>query len=171
MDRSEWIGRLELLHSSVRGGATVSPGDMEWYQRARRILLDTSVQAQNITVIGDERPRNALRLERAVPVRFGGEGWTISATTCDLGIGGFCVQTSESVDGEHLEWVELVLPGMPLRVTARVVASGIKDGYARLSFAFIDPPPAVRAAVEDYILDQLLPRIVFWDHVLDRIRD
>ncbi len=171
MDRTEWIGRLELLHTNLRRGMSLTPEDEAWYRRARARFLATAVDAQNGVVVGNERPRQAVRLERAVQIRLGGPGWSRQVMTTDLAVGGFAVHTDTPIDRERLAWADVDVPGETLRFPVRLVATTMSGGQVRVSFAFKNPEPAHVAALEDFILDQLLPSIVFWDGVLDRIRD
>jgi hypothetical protein len=173
-DQGEWISRLELLHARYRdrrsGRGSLSPDELDWYHGARRMFFATAVAMQNATLFGEERLRAAIRVERAVPVHVRGSGWDFSAGTVDLGVGGFAalaapgprlgdagVSRLELYQGEHLE------------SAVRVVASVVQGDLARISFAFEEPSPALRERIEDYLLDQLLPRLVFWDEVLGRV--
>ncbi|MGC4000800.1 MAG: PilZ domain-containing protein [Anaeromyxobacter sp.] len=170
MERSEWIGKLELVHDALRSGAAVPEAERAWYRRARQELLAAAVAEQNAPVIGDERPRKALRLERAVPVRLGGDGLALDWMTTDLGIGGFAVATSAPLDPDRVTWAELDLPTGRVGARVRVVGAVASGPRMRVSFAFEDPSQAAAAALGDYVLDELLPQIVFWDQVLEKVR-
>lgn len=169
MDRSEWISRLELLHGARRAGTPLPPEDESWYLRARNQLVRTAVATQNSAVSAGEHPRAALRLERAVPVRLGGGTWSVTATATDVSTGGFCIRTDVPLERERLAWAELSLPGALVRAPVRIAGLATSDGLVRVSFAFRDPDPDAEAAIEDFALDQILPQLVFWDQVLERI--
>lgn len=175
-DQGEWIGRLELLHGRYRdakgGRGALSPDELDWYHAARRMFFSTAVAMQNATLYGEERLRGAIRVERAVPVHVSGNGWSFHAGTVDLGVGGFAVLTFPGPKLGETGTARLELyPGELTESAVRVVASVVQGQgeIARVSFAFDDPSPALRDRIEDYLLDQLLPRLVFWDEVLGRV--
>lgn len=169
MDRSEWVGRLELLHSSARAGVALSPQDAEWYMSARRQLFQTAVGVQNAYLAGNENYRKAIRLERAVPVLLEQEGWTVTASTADLGPGGFSVLTMANPPVGERGRATVELPQAKVVEEVRVVAVSRVGTSQRVSMAFTAPSDATVALFEDLVLDTLLPRLVFWDQVLDRL--
>lgn len=170
LDHSEWIARLDLLHARIRSGEPTSPPDRTWYREARRALLSTALGEQNLAIAAGERSRAAVRLDHAVPVTLGGRGWAVDATTCDIGILGVATLVGPSVPRD-VQWVELVLGEARLRVPARLVGA-VPAGaqHVRYSLRFEEVGPDVTAAIEDFLLDALLPRIVFWDGVLQKVR-
>jgi hypothetical protein len=169
MDRGEWIGRLELLHERARRRGPFSVAEREWYERARGALTATALSVQRRTLAGGERARTSLRLERAVPVRVEGPGWAVHASTSDLGTGGFAVLMEAAPAPEQRAQAVLELPAGDLAVEVRVVGAVGAGDLQRVSLAFEHPAGAVVSAVEDTLLDQLLPELVFWDEVLARI--
>lgn len=175
VDQGEWIGRLELLHARYRdakgGRGALSPDELDWYHAARRMFFSTAVAMQNATLYGEERLRGAIRVDRAVPVHVRGEGWAFHAGTVDLGVGGFAALTAPLAAklGEAGTARLELYPGDALESPVRVVAAVTQGEIARLSFAFEKPSAALRERIEDFLLDQLLPRLVFWDEVLGRV--
>jgi hypothetical protein len=173
-DQGEWIGRLEVLHARYRdrkgGRGGLSPDELDWYHAARRMLFSTAVAMQNAALYGEERLRGAIRVERAVPVHLQGSGWSFCAGTVDLGVGGFAALAAPTprVGDAGVARLELYA-GEFLESPVKVVASVPQGELARMSFAFENPSAALRERIEDYLLDQLLPRLVFWDEVIGRV--
>lgn len=169
MDRGEWIGRLELLHERARRGGAFTAAERDWYERARGALTATALSVQRRALVGGERVRTSLRLERAVPVRVDGRGWSAHASTSDVGTGGLALLLETAPSPGQPARAVLELPAGDLALDVRVVGAVPAGDLQRVSFAFERPPREAVAAVEDYLLDQLLPELVFWDEVLARI--
>jgi hypothetical protein len=170
LDHSEWITRLDLLHARIRTGEPIGASDERWYREARRALLTTAVGEQNLAVAPGERTREAVRLDHAVPVTLGGEGWVVTSTTSDLGVGGFAAYVGRPGVRRDVGWATLQLGEVRLRVAARLVGETEVGEQVRVSCRFEGVTPDVRASIEDFLLDALLPRIVFWDAVLQKVR-
>jgi hypothetical protein len=169
LDHSEWIVRLDLLHARIRSGEPTSPADRAWYREARRILLSTALGEQNLSIAPGERSRGAVRLDHAVPITLGGSGWSVDAATTDIGIGGLAALVGPETRRD-VAWAELGLGRARLRVRARLVGSNPAGEQQRYSCRFEDVTADAAAAIEDFLLDELLPRIVFWDGVLHKVR-
>jgi hypothetical protein len=169
MERGEWIGRLDLLHGRARSGEALSPAERAWYDAAREALIATSLAVQRTPLVGGERARTSLRLERAVPVRVEGTRWGVRSSTSDLGTGGFAVMCeADPAPGERARAV-LELPRAAVALDVHVVGVAPAGGLRRVSVAFDGAAREAVAAIEDYLLDQLLADLVFWDEVLERI--
>lgn len=169
LDQSEWIARLDLLHARVRSGEPTTPADRAWYREARRILLATALGEQNLAVARGERARRAVRLDHAVPIALGGAGWSVDTTTTDIGIGGLAALVAAATPRD-VAWAELGLGERRLRLRARLVGATSVGEQLRFSCRFEDVTADAAAEVEDFLLDALLPRIVFWDGVLRKVR-
>jgi hypothetical protein len=171
MDRNEWLGKLELLHARARGGEDLEPAERAWYREARDLLLRGAVERYNAWLAEGERARRAVRLERAVPVVLRDEaGATRRAVTVDFGAGGFAaILEQEPAPGTPFRAL-LALPDGDL--SARVTASpaAARGEVHRVSFALDDDEKEARARLEDFLLDELLPKLLFWDEVLTRLR-
>jgi hypothetical protein len=171
LDQSEWIARLDLMHARIRAGEPTSATDLAWYLDARRALLATALDEQQLGAAPGERLRRAVRLDRAVPVTLGGARWAIDTATSDLGVGGFAAFVGPGVP-HGVAWAELGLGNTRLHLKARLVRASAAPGdhQVRFSCQFEDVSTQASAAIEDFLLDELLPRIVFWDGVLQKIR-
>lgn len=169
LDQSEWIARLDLLHARIRSGQPASAADRAWYHDARSALLQTALGEQNLGVGPGERSRSAVRLDHAIAVTVGGAGWAIDSATTDIGVGGLAVFVWPGVPRD-VTWAELALGEARLRVAARLVGAVTVGPQVRFSCKFEDVAPEATSAIEDFLLDALLPRIVFWDAVLQKVR-
>lgn len=171
LDQSEWIGRLDLLHARIRSGEATSATDLSWYLEARRALLSTALGEQQLGAAPGERLRRAVRLDHAIPVTLGGARWAIDTATSDIGVGGLSAFVGPGVP-HGVAWAELGLGNGRLHVKARLVSATAAPGdhQVRFSCQFEDMSTQATAAIEDFLLDELLPRIVFWDGVLQKVR-
>lgn len=169
MDRNEWLGRLEMLHSRIRGGEDVEPADREWYRDARDLLMRGALERYNAWLSAGEKARKAVRVERAIPVVLEGHGRTRHAVTVDLGAAGFgAILEDTPPDGAAFR-ARLVLPDGELVASVTASPGGSRGDVHRVSFAFDPEAREPRERVEDFLLDELLPRLLFWDEVLERI--
>lgn len=171
MDRSEWLNRLEGLHRQVREGEPVSAESLQWYQAARKALLDTAVAMQAQTLVGEAKRRASVRITRAAQVLLESRNWSQQTLTVDLGTGGFAAFLEAPPPVQ--EWIKatLVLPGEGAVVTTVAVADAhAVTGLVRVAFRFSEPGDEVRRRIENYMVDSLLEQLVFWDDVLEHVR-
>jgi hypothetical protein len=170
MDRNEWLGKLELLHAKARGSEDLEPAERAWYREARDLLMRGAVERYNAWLAEGERARRAVRIERALPVVLEAKGTSHRAVTMDLGAGGFAAILDQEPPAGAVFTAHLALPDGDL--VARVIASpaATRSAVHRVSFALDPEAHEARERMEDFLLDELLPRLLFWDEVLNRLR-
>jgi len=169
MDRNEWLGRLEMLHSRIRGGEDVEPADREWYRASRDRLMRGALERYNAWLAVGEKARTAVRVERALPVVLEGPGKPRHAVTVDMGAAGFGAILEDAPPEGTPFRARLALPDGELVARVTVAPSATRGEVHRVSFAFDPEAREVRERVEDFLLDELLPRLLFWDEVLNRL--
>jgi hypothetical protein len=169
MERTEWLNRLEALHVRRRDGEALPEADLAWYRTARSSLLTAAVEIQARMSASDGPKRTSIRVSRPVQVLLEAAGWHEPTVTVDLSTGGFAALLEAPPPVS--EWIKatLILPGGPLVATVSVVDQRASAGLVRLAFAFAEPSEALRARVEDAMVDGLLEQLVFWDDVLAKL--
>jgi len=170
MERNEWLNRLEALHVRRRAGEALPEVDLAWYDTARRALLATAIAVQARPVAHGERTRTSIRVSRPVHVLLENRGWAEPTFTVDLGTGGFAVLLEAQPPMTDRFEASLLLPGGgPLRAEVSVVDARASGGLVRVAFAFSEPTEALRARIEDAMMDGVLEQLVFWDDVLAKL--
>ncbi len=170
MDRGEWLVRLDLLHQRSRSGDPLDPGERDWYLKARGSLLREGTAEQNAALAGGERIRNHLRLQRAIPVTLRVGGWTRHTTTVDLGGGGLAALVADPPSVFSPIHVAIALPDGELLIDSGSVVGSVPQGKLyRLAVSFGPVPAAVVSRIEDFLLDELLPKLDFWNTVLNKL--
>jgi len=170
VDRGEWLTRLDLLHHRVRSGEQVDSADLAWYRAARQSLLKGGTTEQNMALGGAERLRSHLRLQRALPVALRVGGWARHTTTVDLGGGGLATLVADPPPVPAPIHISIALPDGDLVIDSGSVVGCAQQGkFHRLAISFGPVPASVVARIEDYLLDELLPKLDFWNTVLDKL--
>jgi hypothetical protein len=170
MDRNAWLGKLDLLHAKKRGGEPLEAEDLAWYTEARGLLVTAALARYNEWLPSAEKARSAVRIERALPLVLDGSGGVRRAVTVDVGAGGFAALLDEPPTPGVTLRARLTLPDGDLVANVTASFSSIRGGAHRVSFVLSHGDAEARARLEDFLLDELLPKLVFWDDVLDRLR-
>ena len=171
MDRSEWLNRLEALHTKVRSKEPVTEAEQAWYRTARSALLATALEVQAISLASSDVRRASIRVPRAAQVLLEARSWHAQSLTVDLGAGGFAALLE--APPPVTEWIRatLVLPGEgPVIATVAVANARTISGLTRVAFRFSEPTAEVVRRVEDYLMDSVLEQLVFWDDVLGKLK-
>ncbi len=170
MDRGEWLNKLEALHVRRRDGERLGEADLAWYRGARGALLAAAVDIQARAASLDAPRRASIRVARPVHVLLESNGWAEPTFTLDLSTGGFAVLLEDQPPMADRFRATLLLPGGgPVGTPVHVVDTRASGGMVRLAFAFSDPTEALRARVEDAMVDGILAQLIFWEDVLEKV--
>jgi len=171
MERSAWLNKLEDLHVRHRQGECLSEADAGWYRESRDRLLRAALREQNARVGSSERTRQWLRGDRSIEVDLEAPGWACSASTIDVGAGGFAsLLSAPPPEGARIR-ATLLIPGRPpITEPVRMVDARRQHELVRVAFAFESLAPKVRDHIEAYLLDAVLQQLTFWDDVLESMR-
>ncbi len=170
MDLGEWLARLDLLHQRFRAHEPLDVAELSWYRKARELLLRRGASEQNFGLACAERSRNHLRLQRAIPVVIRVGAWARNATTVDLGGGGLAVLVDESPPASSPVHVSIALPDRDLVIRSGTIVGCTPRGkLLRLAVSFGRLPAEDVTSIEDYLLDELLPKLNFWTTALEKL--
>jgi hypothetical protein len=160
MQLKEWIADFDQLHRRAAQG-TLPPEQQRLYLEGRASLSHTLLAAQRLSLKPGEKPRQALRVSRFLPVELHFSGATQQATTLDVSKGGFSVLLGEPPRiGDELAIVIKLPEAPPINGRSTVVGILKLFGNHRVAFALQG-----LSAVEV----ERLERLVF-DAVLEQLR-
>jgi hypothetical protein len=158
------LSALAGLHASAARGALHGP-ELDQYRQERESLTRVLLQLQHAGLDGEQQPRRALRVSRAVPARLLSKGQVVQTPTLDLSSGGFAAVFHCSLQvGEELD-VELLLPdgGPPVQMRARTtdVRQHREGGLVRrVGFALLDGSPADLERIEEFVFGAVLEQLL-----------
>lgn len=156
MTPQQLLTHFQGLHEKAREG-TLNAHEVANYDRARSELAELIVSAQQLSVVtGSARATLRIACMAKVDVVFAGT--TQSASTADLGEGGFSALLHPSPPVHATVSFRIHLKEGDVTGSAKCVDQQKHGGIMRASFAFTDVPPKER---------ELLAMMVF-DHVLSK---
>jgi len=159
MPLAEWLQAFRALHERARSGS-LSPDDRSAYLAGREELARALVAAQQLTVTPGMRPREALRVARALQVDLETPLSRERATTMTLSIGGFSALLAKAPRPDEALKCTLRIPGGDsIETTARPVGTKPQPGSVHVSFAFGKLGEAERERLELLIFDTVLAQL------------
>jgi hypothetical protein len=159
MPHTEFAKLLEEfndLHKGAKAG-TLSPAELSRYQAARAQLSKLFLAGQHVALQPGQRPRNSLRVARALPVDLDFGDGMVRVATVQLSSRGFAaVLSGARAEGGEAK-VSLHIPaGPPLEARARVLGVKERSGKMVVSFRFVDLGEPEFERLEMYVFDGLL---------------
>jgi len=159
MSLSQWLKGFKDLHEKAKQGALVTR-DLTTYHAARDELARALLSAQHIALEPGQRPRQALRVARALQADIEFHDGTVRAMTLSVSAGGFGALLAKPPRVDDEVRISLRIPGGdPLRGTARVVDLKQQLGNARVAFQFVGLDPAEAERLELFVFDSVLAQI------------
>lgn len=143
------------MHGKAKAG-TLPPAEHGAYLAQRDELARMMLAAQKLTLKPGERPREALRMARALPLTIEHSRGTERTTSLDLSVGGFGTIVGARVPaGETVKFTMKMPEGAALVGTARVMHA-VAHGGTRISCAFVGLADADKARLETLVFDAVL---------------
>jgi c-di-GMP-binding flagellar brake protein YcgR len=159
MNLSQWLSGFKELHEKAKRGA-LAGRDLTAYHAARDELARALLSAQHVALERGQRPRQALRVARALQADIEFHDGSVRAMTLSLSAGGFGALLAQPPRVDDEVRVSLRIPGGdPLRGTARTVDVKQQVGNARVAFQFIGLDPAEAERLEVFVFDSVLAQI------------
>jgi hypothetical protein len=152
MSLSQWLKGFEDLHERAKQGA-LAARDLSTYHAARDELARALLSAQHIALEPGQRPRQALRVARALQADIEFHDGSVRAMTLSVSAGGFGALLAKPPRVDDEVRVSLRIPGgEPLRATARAV-----DVRPQVGFVGLEPAEGER--LELFVFDSVLAQI------------
>ena len=159
MSLSQWLKGFKDLHEKAKQGALVAR-DLTTYHAARDELARALLSAQHIALELGQRPRQALRVARALQADIEFHDGSVRAMTLSVSAGGFGALLAKPPRVDDEVRISLRIPGGdPLRGTARAVDVKPQLGNARVAFQFVGLDPAEAERLELFVFDSVLAQI------------
>ncbi len=159
MSLSEWLGAFKDLHEKAKQGA-LAGRDLTAYQGARDELARALLSAQHIALQAGQRPRQALRVSRALQADIEFHDGVVRAMTLSVSAGGFGALLAKPPKVDDEVRISLRIPGGdPLQASARAVDVKQQVGNARVAFQFVGLDPADAERVEMFVFDAVLAQL------------
>jgi hypothetical protein len=153
---AEWLKAFRVLHERARSGR-LSPDERSAYLAGREELARALLAAQHLGVTAGMRPREALRVARALQVDLETPLSRERALTMTLSVGGFSALLAKAPKLDEAMTCTLRVPGgEPLATTARPVGAKPHGGSVLVSFAFGKLAEADRERLELHVFDTVL---------------
>jgi hypothetical protein len=160
MSPHQFLSRFRMLHELAKSG-TINRADRDEYERARVEFATLIVTTQELNVPkGGER--NAFRIAYMIKVEIEYAGLTQSASTLDVGEGGFAALLHPPPPVGAVSNFKLFLPGGDGKgITGKVKCTGHQKqgGVVRAGFAFTEIEPAAKERLAFIVFDQVLAKI------------
>jgi len=159
MGFADWLREFRLLHEKAKQGE-LRGGDLAAYRTGRDELARALLAAQRMALPAGLRPRQALRVARALQADLQFIDGDVRAMTVDVSAGGFAALMAKAPKvGEELK-VALRMPGgEPLRSDARVIEVRPQVGNARASFQLLELEEADAERLELLVFDAVLAQL------------
>lgn len=155
MGMGEWLATFRALHEHAKRG-TLDAEEKQIYDMGRDELARVLMAAQRATVKPGEKPRESLRVSRALQVDLFFPAQQVRGATIDISSGGFGVVLGARPPAGESKF-SLRLPGQdPVVGVARLVNSVQQPGSVRASFAFVGLPKEEAARVEFFVFDVVM---------------
>lgn len=159
MSLKEWLVRFKAQHELARAG-TLSGDGLADYRAGRDELARALLGAQVAALKTGERPRQALRVARALQADLEWSVDKVRVVTQDLSVGGFSALLAKSPPTDEEVKVQFRLPGPELLDgRAQVVGALVQPAAVRVSFAFVGMAQAERDKLEFVVFDTVLQQI------------
>lgn len=158
MGVGQWLAAFRQLHERARRGE-LGEREKRVYDAGREELARALLAAQHVMMRPGQKPRQSLRVARALQVEVTLPGGKVRAVTMDVSVGGFgAVLGARPPEGT---WdFSLKLPGGDLLAgTARVVDVRQLPGSVRVAFAFVEIAPADLARLELVVFDTVMSQL------------
>jgi PilZ domain len=160
MPLAEWLQAFRTLHERAKAGR-LSPEERSAYLAGREELARALVAAQRLSLTPGTRPREALRVARALQVDLETPLSRERAMTMTLSIGGFSALLAKAPrPDEELRCTFRIPGGESIETTARPVGTKPRAGSVSVSFAFGKLGDADRERLELVIFDTVLEQLV-----------
>jgi len=161
MSTNNAIVRFRELHERHKQGRLASDEASE-YGILRDDFYSALLRAQRGSLLG-QKPRQAVRVPRAMKIQLGIQDKQENTMTCDVGVAGFAALVKDDLPtGSPCDFT-LTAGGRPLRGHARVLAC-VRHGSGgvthRASFAVEAMSDDDRARLEIAVLDAALAAVV-----------
>jgi hypothetical protein len=156
---AEWISAFRELHEKARRGS-LGFGEQATYRSARDELEHALLAAQRLTLKPGEKPRQALRVARALQIDIEIRAGRHRSVTLDVSVGGFSTHMPVAPElGEDMG-IALRLPASgTLTCRARVTDARQKGKHVRVAARFLELPDADRDRLEMFVLDTVLAQL------------
>jgi len=160
--RERWLDGFRELHAKIVQGRA-SEVDAARYRGAQQQLLASLAARDSRALPPGQRERLLVRVANALPVELvaSAGGLRSVALTLNVSSGGFAALITPLPKSGDLYAVALRLPGRggEVRATAEVVGARVRNRTARVSFRFLDLPPADVERIETFVTGVLLPQL------------
>jgi hypothetical protein len=159
MGFADWLREFRALHEKAKQGK-LGAADLAVYRVGRDELARALLAAQRMTLPAGVRPRQGLRVPRALQADLQFPDGDVRAMTVDVSAGGFAALMAKPPKvGEELK-VSLRIPGgEPLRAEARVIEVRPQVGNARASFQLVGMEEADAERLELLVFDAVLAQL------------
>jgi hypothetical protein len=158
----EDLTELRRLHAATKEWARLTPDEAARYASLSARLLQAVAVGQNAAIPARHRPREGVRIRRALRAELSWGCGEHRVLTMDVGPGGFAALLGATPPRNAIVRVRLFVSfGDPLELSARVVGARERRGCARVSFAFGEPAAADRVRLDRCLLDDALTELAF----------
>lgn len=157
MKLTEWVARFSALHERAKKGE-LKPFEKKAYVEAQDELAAALLKAQRGTIPPGQKPREALRVARALPVEFEmASGW-VAALTQEISAIGFSALVSAAPAAGALVRFRLrpAKNADALAGFAKVSALQEQAGSVRVTMAYENQTAQDRARIEFALFDAAL---------------
>ncbi len=156
----DWLVGFCDLHNKARVGqldAAAKPA----YLDARDQLATALLAAQRLTLKPGERPRQALRVLRAMKVELEFPSGPVSGLTQDFSSGGLSVMVPHAQpDATRARFsFKLSRAAEPVTGWAVVISSHTEHGSSRVSLRYAEIETNVREAIESAVFDEVVRQL------------
>jgi PilZ domain-containing protein len=159
MGFADWLRQFRALHEKAKAGALMG-ADLSAYRSGRDELARALLAAQRMALPSGVRPRQALRVPRALQADLQFPDGDVRAMTVDVSAGGFAALMAKPPKvGEELKVALRIPGGEPLRSDARVIEVRAQVGNARASFQLVGLEEADAERLELLVFDAVLAQL------------
>ena len=159
MGFADWLRQFRALHERAKAGA-LKGADLTAYRSGRDELARALLAAQRLSLPAGVRPRQALRVPRALQADLQFPDGDVRAMTVDVSAGGFGALLARPPKvGEELKVTLRIPGGEPLRSDARVIEVRAQVGNARASFQLVGLEEADAERLELLVFDAVLAQL------------
>jgi hypothetical protein len=147
------------MHDAAREGR-LGPDDLAAYRAGRDELARALLAAQRLTLKPGEKPRQALRVARALQVDLDLATDAVRAVTIDLSTGGFsCLLARAPAAGDELKFSLRVPASEPVVGRCRVADVKPLQGSVRVALQLVGLSEADRERLETFVFDTVLAQL------------
>jgi len=160
MDLKAWLNEFKRLHKKAHQNA-LTPDELEAYLTGRNELARALLGAQSTALQPGQKPRDALRVARALPIELDLRGRMRMCLTMDISVGGFAVIIDREPPAGQSVAFTLKMPGGAAPVTgeAKCVQAQPRPGGTRCSFQFEVIGSDAKERIEMLVFDSLLEQM------------